>query len=68
MARQKEEAIMQIASAAFPRHSIRAVSSPRERTQRRGLLRRIFTRRQPTLYQRCLAVHIASAGHSGALR
>jgi len=59
---------MQIASAAFPRRAIRAVSSPRERTRRPGLLRRIFTRRQPSLYQRCLAVHIASAGQSGALR
>ena len=59
---------MQVASAAFPRRPTRAVSSPRERAQRPGLLRRIFSRRQPTLYQRCLAVHIASAGQSGALR
>ncbi len=59
---------MHVASASFSRRPTRAVSSPRERTQRPGFLRRIFTRRQPTLYQRCLAVHIAGAGHSGALR
>jgi hypothetical protein len=68
MAGAKEEAIMQVASATFPRHSDRVISSSRERTHRPGLLRRLFARKRPTLYQRCLAVHIASAGQSGALR
>ena len=59
---------MHVASLPFPRRSTHAVSSPRERSRRPGLLRRLFTRKRPTLYQRCLAVHIAGAGSSGALR
>jgi hypothetical protein len=63
---------MAVASVSFPRRAAEAVSSSRSRAPSRvrspGLLRRLFTRRTPTLYQRCLAVHIASAGQSGALR
>jgi hypothetical protein len=72
MAEPKEEAIMHVAFASFPRRPIGEVSSPPCRTTIRtrgpGLLRRLFTRKAPTLYQRCLAVHIASAAQSGALR
>lgn len=32
------------------------------------LLRRMFSWQQPTLYQRCLAVHIAGARATSALR
>ena len=63
---------MSVAFASFPRRPADAVSSSRvratTRTRSPGLLRRLFTRKAPTLYQRCLAVHIASAGQSGALR
>jgi hypothetical protein len=72
MAGPKKEAIMAVAFASFPRRPAEAVSTARARTTCRvrspGLLRRLFTRRAPTLYQRCLAVHIASAGQGGALR
>ena len=34
----------------------------------RALLARLFGRTKPTTYQRCLAVHIASASNYGALR
>ena len=53
---------MQVASVSHPRRSTAATSSPRERVRQTGLLRRIFARKRPTLYQRCLAVHIAAAG------
>ena len=33
-----------------------------------GLLNRLLRRRKPTLYQRCLAVHIAATGTLSALR
>jgi hypothetical protein len=63
---------MHVAIASFPRRAAGAVSSSRvcttTRTRTPGLLRRLFTRKTPTLYQRCLAVHIASAGQNGALR
>lgn len=44
-------------------------SMPRRRTARpqAGLLRRLFVRRRPSTYERCLAVHMYFAGRSGAL-
>lgn len=63
---------MHVAFASFPRRPADAVSSSRiratTRTRPPGLLRRLFTRKTPTLYQRCLAVHIAGAAQSSALR
>lgn len=43
-----------------------AVPESRERSPARGI-GRWFTRRKPTLYQRCLAVHIAQTGKPSAL-
>jgi hypothetical protein len=36
-------------------------------TPRSSLMGRLFRRREPTIFQRCLAVHIHHAGQNGAM-
>jgi hypothetical protein len=63
---------MTVAFAQLVHASTRSVSSSRARSTMRarqdGFLRRLFGRRTPSLYQRCLAVHIAGAAKRSALR
>ena len=47
--------------AAAPRPSVVREEPP-------SLLRRVFGRRQANLFERCLAVHMASASNTSALR
>jgi hypothetical protein len=44
------------------------VSEGLPRRRRLGLLLRGLRRRQPTLFQKCLAVHMANARQAGRLR
>ena len=54
--------------AKLPRITDRTPQRGGPEKKRLELLRRILGRRRPTLYQRCLAVHILGAGQLGALR
>lgn len=61
-------ATLNTAIATPPARSLSRPSAP-AKTQTESLLRRILPRRQkPTLFQRCLAVHMADAGKMSALR
>jgi hypothetical protein len=44
----------------------RSVIPPQARPPK--LITRLFGRRKPTLFHRCLAVHLISASHPGALQ
>jgi hypothetical protein len=63
---------MTVSSLSLPHSRKPRVSTARARVEHTprqvGLLKRLFGRKTPTLYQRCLAVHILSAGERGALR
>jgi hypothetical protein len=54
------------AGVAAPLHA--PVSRPKTAAQpRHSWINRVFRRREPTLYQRCLAVHVHFAGPNSAL-
>lgn len=60
---------MAIATVSYPRSSRPAARTPASTRRAGGFLDRIFPRRrQPTLFHRCLAVHMAKAGTLSALR
>jgi hypothetical protein len=53
---------MSIASAATPASPVRRAEKPAAtRAPAQSWLQRLTGRREPTLYQRCLALHIATA-------
>jgi len=47
--------------------SIAAYAGRKPARQAPGLLRRLIGRKEPSTYQRCLAVHVYFAGRRGAL-
>jgi hypothetical protein len=55
-------------TALIPASSRRPIRSKTSPSPRRAVFGRLFARRKPTLFHRCLAVHMATAGTLSALR